>query len=274
MKRKWLASPYLVWMIIFIVVPVFLVLFYSVAEQTDSGWQLTADHFRRFIDPIYINVLIRSVVLAMVSTVICLVLGYPMAAILASKEYVRKKIMYMLIVMPMWMNFLLRTYSWMTLLERNGVINSVLSFLKLPTIDILYTNSAVVLGMVYNFLPFMILPIYSVLSKIDDSVVEAAQDLGGNNVTVFRRVVFPLSLPGVISGITMVFMPAVTTFVISRLLGGGQFMLIGNLIEQQFLSSGDWGFGSALSVIMMLLILGSMGIMSRYEQESGGGALW
>ena len=274
MKKKWLASPYIVWMIIFIVVPVFLVLFYSVAEQTEDGWRLTADHFRRFVDPIYINVLIRSVVLALVSTVICLLLGYPMAAILASKEYSRKNIMYLLIVMPMWMNFLLRTYAWMTLLERNGVINSILSLLNLPAIDILYTNKAVVLGMVYNFLPFMILPIYSVLSKIDDSVIEAAQDLGGNNVTVFRRVVLPLSLPGVISGITMVFMPAVTTFVISRLLGGGQFMLIGNLIEQQFLSSGDWGFGSALSVIMMLLILASMGAMSRYEQENGGGALW
>jgi spermidine/putrescine transport system permease protein len=197
-----------------------------------------------------------------------------MAAILAGREFSRKKIMYMLIVLPMWMNFLLRTYAWMTLLERNGVVNTILSFLNLPSLDILYTNKAVVLGMVYNFLPFMILPIYSVLSKIDQSVIEAAQDLGGNGIVVFRRVIFPLSLPGVVSGITMVFMPAVTTFVISRLLGGGQFTLIGNLIEQQFLSSGDWGFGSALSVIMMILILLSMGVMSRYEQDKGGGALW
>lgn len=274
MRRHWLASPYIVWMVIFIVVPMFLVLFYSLTKQTDVGWQLTFDHFRRFLDPIYINVLIRSMVLALVSTAICLLLGYPMAAILASREFNRKKIMYMLIVLPMWMNFLLRTYAWLTLLERNGVINTVLSILGLPALDILYTNKAVVLGMVYNFLPFMILPIYSVLSKIDQSVVEAAQDLGGDNFTVFRRVIFPLSLPGVVSGITMVFMPAVTTFVISRLLGGGQFTLIGNLIEQQFLSSGDWGFGSALSVIMMLLILASMAIMNRFENESGGGALW
>jgi spermidine/putrescine transport system permease protein len=274
MRRHWLASPYIVWMVIFIVVPMFLVLFYSLTKQTDVGWQLTFDHFRRFLDPIYINVLIRSMVLALVSTAICLLLGYPMAAILASREFNRKKIMYMLIVLPMWMNFLLRTYAWLTLLERNGVMNTVLSILGLPALDILYTNKAVVLGMVYNFLPFMILPIYSVLSKIDQSVVEAAQDLGGDNFTVFRRVIFPLSLPGVLSGITMVFMPAVTTFVISRLLGGGQFTLIGNLIEQQFLSSGDWGFGSALSVIMMLLILASMAIMNRFENESGGGALW
>ncbi|HHU77507.1 MAG: ABC transporter permease [Caldicoprobacterales bacterium] len=274
MKRHWLAWPYIIWMIIFIVVPMILVVFYSVTEQTGEGYQLTFRHFHRFVDPIYINVLIRSVVLALVSTIICLLLGYPMAAILAGREFSRKKIMYMLIVLPMWMNFLLRTYAWMTLLERNGVVNTILSFLNLPSLDILYTNKAVVLGMVYNFLPFMILPIYSVLSKIDQSVIEAAQDLGGNGIVVFRRVIFPLSLPGVVSGITMVFMPAVTTFVISRLLGGGQFTLIGNLIEQQFLSSGDWGFGSALSVIMMILILLSMGVMSRYEQDKGGGALW
>jgi spermidine/putrescine transport system permease protein len=274
MKQRWISYPYIVWMIIFIVVPLVLVLFYSVTAQTGDGVRFTAANFRRFVDPIYINVLIRSVVLALISTGICLLLGYPMAMILSSREYSRKKIMYMLIVMPMWMNFLLRTYAWMTLLERNGVINTLLSMLSLPRLDILYTNNAVVLGMVYNFLPFMILPIYSVLTKIDYSVIEAAQDLGGNSFTVFRRVILPLSLPGVISGITMVFMPAVTTFVISRLLGGGQFMLIGNLIEQQFLSSGDWGFGSALSVIMMLLILLSMGLMQRYEQENGGGALW
>jgi spermidine/putrescine transport system permease protein len=261
-------------MVIFIVIPLALVVFYSVTVQSGEGIRFTTQNFGRFVDPIYIKVLIRSVLLALISTGICLLLGYPMAMILSSREYSRKKIMYLLIVLPMWMNFLLRTYAWMTLLERNGVINSLLSLLNLPKIDILYTNNAVVLGMVYNFLPFMILPIYSVLSKIDISVVEAAQDLGGNSFTVFRRVVFPLSLPGVISGITMVFMPAVTTFVISKLLGGGQFMLIGNLIEQQFLSSGDWGFGSALSVIMMLLILLSMGAMQRYEQENGGGALW
>jgi len=274
MKKPWLAYPYAVWMVIFIIVPLILVLFYSVTVQTEEGLQFTLSHFQRFLDPIYIEVLIRSVVLALICTGICLVIGYPFAAILASKEFSSKKVMLMLIVVPMWMNSLLRTYAWMTLLERNGILNSFLSLLSLPRLNILYTESAVVLGMVYNFLPFMVLPIYSVLSKIDHSVIEAAEDLGGNAFTVFRCIIFPLSLPGVISGITMVFMPAVTTFVISRLLGGGQFMLIGNLIEKQYLSSGDWGFGSALSVILMLLILCSMGIMNRYEQERGGGALW
>ena len=174
----------------------------------------------------------------------------------------------------MWMNFLLRTYAWMTLLERRGLINTFLSWLRLAPLNLLYTQEAVVLGMVYNFLPFMVLPIYSVLSKIDQQLIEAAEDLGADSVTVFRKIIFPLSLPGVISGITMVFMPAVTTFVISRLLGGGQFTLIGNLIEQQFLYVGDWNFGSAISMVMMLVILLSMGVMSRYDKEHEGGGLW
>ena len=268
MKRHWLAWPYIIWMIIFIVVPMILVVFYSVTEQTGEGYQLTFRHFHRFVDPIYINVLIRSVVLALVSTIICLLLGYPMAAILAGREFSRKKIMYMLIVLPMWMNFLLRTYAWMTLLERNGVVNTILSFLNLPSLDILYTNKAVVLGMVYNFLPYD--PAHLLGSiQIDQSVIEAAQDLGGNGIVVFRRVIFPLSLPGVVSGITMVFMPAVTTLSYQ---GSWRRSVhpIGNLIEQQFLSSGDWGFGSALSVIMMILILLSMRLcpgMSRIRGE-------
>jgi len=274
MKQRWMAYPYIAWMILFIIVPLALVVFYSVTVQTEDGIRFTMENFRRCLDPIYIKVLIRSVILALISTGVCLLLGYPVAWILSGKEYSRKKILYLLIVLPMWMNFLLRTYSWMTLLERNGVINSLLTGLHLPPFHILYTDGAVVLGMVYNFLPFMILPIYSVLSKLDGSMIEAAQDLGGDAFTVFRRIILPLSLPGVASGITMVFMPAVSTFVISRLLGGGQFMLIGNLIEQQFLSSGDWGFGSALSVLMMLLILLSMGIMQRHEPEREGGMLW
>ncbi len=286
-QYRWLAYPYAVWMMIFIVVPLLLVLFFSVTAKTpDGSMVLTLENFKKFWEPMYISVLIRSVLLAVYSTVICLVLGYPLALILAGKDFKRKNVLVMLAVIPMWMNFLLRTYSWMTLLEKNGTINAFFGTLErlaatylnmeltLPRVNILYTESAVILGMVYNFLPFMILPIYSVVSKLDRSLIEAAQDLGGNNLVVFKRVIFPLSLPGVLSGITMVFMPAVTTFVISRLLGGAQFMLIGNLIERQFLFSGDWGFGSALSIILLLLILLSMGFMSRYEQENGGGGLW
>ncbi len=274
MKRSWIAYPYIVWMIIFIVVPLLLILFYSVTVMTPTGTEISLSNFGRFMDPIYVVVLVRSITLALISTLLCLFLGYPVAMILAGKDFNRKNTMILLFVIPMWMNFLLRTYAWMSLLEKTGLINRALSFLGLPNLNLLYNNEAVVLGMVYNFLPFMVLPIYSVLSKVDKSIVEAAEDLGANSLTVFRKVTFPLSLPGVVSGITMVFMPAVTTFVISRLLGGGQYMLVGNLIEQQFLSVNDWNFGSAISIIMMVLILISMGIMSRYETEQGGGGLW
>lgn len=274
MKKGWIAYPYVVWLIMFIFVPLLLIVFYSVTKTTDQGIVFTLEHFQRFFEPIYIMVLLRSLYLALISTVICLLLAYPLAMILASKEYRHKRVLILLVVIPMWMNFLLRTYAWLTLLEKNGVINNFISFIGLPRMELLYNQGAVILGMVYNFLPFMVLPIYSVLIKIDKSIIEAAEDLGANSRVVFRKIIFPLSLPGVVSGITMVYMPAVTTFVISRLLGGGQFTLIGNLIEQQFLYTGEWGFGSALSLIMMILILFSMAIMSKYEKENEGGGLF
>jgi len=274
MRMKWVAYPYLVWAVLFTVVPLFLILFYSVLQQTDNGWRFTWEFFQKCTQPIYLKVLWRSVYLAFLSTLVCLLLGYPMAMILSNMQLSKKNFFVLLFVIPMWMNFLLRTYAWMTLLERKGLINTVLGYLHLPSLNILYTDQAVILGMVYNFLPFMVLPIYAVLDKMDKSLIEAANDLGANNFTVFRKIIFPLSIPGVLSGITMVFMPAVTTFVISRLLGGGQYTLIGNLIEQQFLVTGDWNFGSALSIIMMILILLSMSVMSRYEKENEGGMLW
>lgn len=274
MKRNWIAYPYMVWMIIFTVVPIFLVLFYSVFNIENNTFEFTLVHLKRVFEPLYIIVLLRSVRLALISTFICFVLGYPMAMILAEKHLSKKSMLIVLFIVPMWMNFLARTYAWMTLLEKKGLIETTLGFLGLPALNILYTDKAVALGMVYNFLPFMVLPIYSVLRKIDRSVIEAAEDLGATPYVAFIRIIFPLSLPGVMSGITMVFMPAVTTFVISRLLGGGQFMLVGNLIEQQFLTTRDWGFGSALSLVLMILILLSMGIMSRYEKDSEGGGLW
>lgn len=274
MNRKWVAAPYLTWMLIFIIVPLFLVIYYSVTIKTDAGVSLSEANFRRFFEPIYLKVLVRSVRLAAIATGVCLIVGYPVALILAKSNFRYKNILVMLFIVPMWMNFLLRTYAWMNILERNGFLNILLQKIGLPSLNILYTESAVILGMVYNFLPFMVLPIYSVVSKIDHSLIEAAEDLGANSVTVFRKIIFPLSMPGVISGITMVFMPAVTTFVISRLLGGGQFTLIGNLIEQQFLYVGDWGFGSGISLIMMIIILISMAIMSKFDSDEKGVGLW
>lgn len=274
MSKKLVSYPYLVWMVIFIVVPLFLVLFYSVMVPTEEGFQFSLEFLKKSTEPLYLLVIWRSIQLAFISTFICLILGYPMAMILANSDLSKRNLLVLLFVIPMWMNFLLRTYAWMTLLERRGLINNFLASLQLPPLNILYTDQAVILGMVYNFLPFMVLPIYSVLDKIDKGLIEAAEDLGANSFTVFKRVILPLSLPGVLSGIIMVFMPAVTTFVISRLLGGGQYTLIGNLIEQQFLVTGDWNFGAALSVLMMILILISMGIMSKYDKEQEGAKLW
>jgi len=274
MSRTRIAYPYIVWMIIFILIPLLLVVFYAVTVQTEEGIRLSLENFQKFMKPVYLKVLMRSVILAVICTVVCLVLGYPVALFLAGRDFKRKNTLIMLFVIPMWMNFLLRTYAWMTLLEKKGLINTLLGYLGIPPLNLMYNDQAVILGMVYNFLPFMVLPIYSVLSKIDQSIIEAAEDLGANSFVVFKKVILPYSVPGVISGITMVFMPAVTTFVISRLLGGGQYTMIGNLIEQQFLTVGDWNFGSTISLILMILILISMGIMSKYDKENEGGALW
>jgi spermidine/putrescine transport system permease protein len=274
LKKNLLTYPYLLWMLIFTIIPIFLVFYFSVIQVEQTGTSFTTEHLTRVFEPIYLKVIFRSISLALISTFFCLVLGYPMAMILASRELKKRDILVVLFVLPMWMNFLARTYAWMTLLENNGIINQFLTALSLPTLNILYTDKAVVLGMVYNFLPFMVLPIYSVLRKIDRSLLEAAEDLGATPFTTFFKVIFPLSLSGVISGIVMVFMPAVTTFVISRLLGGGHYMLIGNLIEQQFLTTGDWGFGSALSLILMAFLLLTMGIMSRTDKDREGGRLW
>lgn len=271
--KKYAAYPYFIWSIIFIVFPLFLIVGFSITKSGDRI-VFTLENFERLMDPIYLKVFMRSINLALVSTLICLVIGYPMAMILANADVKKRSLMVLLFVVPMWMNFLLRTYAWMSILGRNGFINSALKAMGLPTLNLMYNDGAVILGMVYNFLPFMVLPIYTTLSKMDKNLIEAAGDLGANRITTFIKVIFPLSMPGVMSGITMVFMPAVSTFVISRLLGGGQYMLIGNLVEQQFTVVNDWHFGSAVSILMMILILVSMAIMSRYDKEESGGQLW
>lgn len=278
MKTKWIAYPYILWMIIFIIVPLALILVYSLTtgEGDIRNIQFTLDNFKKFLDPIYIDVLWRSISLALKSTAVTLVLGYPMAMIISKENVKKRNAMILLFVIPMWMNFLLRTYAWLTLLGKNGFINYILDKLGFEPLNLIYNDGAVLLGMVYNFLPFMVLPIYSVLIKIDKSLIEAAEDLGAGKMKVFTRIIFPLSIPGIITGITMVFMPAVSTFVISRLLGGGQYMLIGNLVEQQFLGTGDWHFGSAISIIMMVFILITMAITAKFDEdkEGGGGGLW
>ena len=259
------ASPYIVWSTLFIVIPLIIIVFFSFTQETASGYSFTLENFKRVLNSQYISVFKRSLILAFESTVLCLILGYPVAYFISKMKSNKRNILIMLFIVPMWMNFLLRTYAWLPILGKNGVINNFLSAIGLNTINILYTDAAVLLGMVYNFLPFMILPIYTVLIKMDNSLIDAAADLGANKRQIFTKVIFPLSMSGVITGITMVFMPAVSTFVISRLLGGGQYMLLGNLIETQFTTMGDWNFGSALAIFMMIIILISMAIMNKFE---------
>lgn len=276
MKRSTLIFPYVFWAAVFIILPLVLVAWFSVRIDTTDGVQLGLENFTRFFDRLYVAVLWRSIKLAFVSTAFCLVLGYPLALILADRNLKHRETLLLLFILPMWMNFLLRTYALMSLLENNGLLNRLLVTLGLPARQFLYSDNAVILGMIYNFLPFMVLPIYASLTRIDHRLVEAAHDLGARPFRVFARIVFPLSIPGVASGISMTFMPAMTTFVISRLLGGGQYTLIGNLVEQQFLYSGDWGFGSAVSLILMFCILLTVRFVSRYESAGSGqgGGLW
>lgn len=280
MKMRKTSYPYMLWMIIFILVPLFLVLYFAFTTGNSMDvetFRPSLANFKRFLDPIYLGVLWRSLSLSLISTVICFLLGYPMAYIIARTRKVKtRNNLIFLFVIPMWMNFLLRTYAWLTILGKNGIINSLLNLLGLPSQELLYNSGAVVLGMVYNFLPFMVLPIYSVLVKMDKSLIEAAEDLGADKKTIFSKVIFPLSMPGVMTGFTMVFTPAVSTFIISNLLGGKKTTLIGNVIENQFIYAGDWHFGSSMSIILMAIILVVMALTNRGggDLEGGGGTLW
>lgn len=272
------AAPYIVWSSLFIVIPLLIVVFFCFTISTGDGYKFSLDNFQRLLDPNYFTVFKRSIWLALKATIGCLILGYPVAYLISKMNPGKRDMIIMLFIVPMWMNFLLRTYAWLPILGKNGLINNILNFIGIGRINLLYNDFAVLLGMIYNFLPFMVLPIYTVLTKMDKDLINAASDLGANRIKIFSKIIFPLSMPGVISGITMVFMPAVSTFVISRLLGGGQYMLLGNLIEQQFTTMGDWNFGSAIAIFMMIVILISMGIMNLFEgsddKEGGGSMLW
>ena len=261
-----IASPYIAWAFIFIVVPLCMVIYYGF---TDSAGKFTFDNVATIMKPGYFKALIRSIELALISTLVCFLLSYPLGMILASMKLKKNAYIVTLFILPMWMNFLLRTLTWMTLLEGKGVINTILEFFHLPTINIINTPSAIVLGMVYNFLPFMILPIYNALNRIDENVINAARDLGANTLQTFLRITLPLSLPGILSGITMVFIPALTTFAISTMLGGSKILLIGNIIEQEFTQLYDWHLGSGLSIVLMIFILINM-IVERLSDKEGG----
>lgn len=277
-----LVKPYMVWMSLFIVVPMLLILLYAVTDHGNSvlNFHFTLNNFVRFFDPVFIKVLWKSLQIAVITTLISILLGYPVAYVIANMNEKLQNLMILVVTIPMWINMLVRTYAWISILSDGGLINSFLIYLGLPPIKMMYTDFAVILGMVYNFLPFMILQIYTVLAKLDRSLIHASFDLGANRFQTFRRVIFPLSMPGVISGITLVFLPAVSTFVIPKFLGGGQYMLIGNLIENQFITVGEWNFGSAISLIMAMIIMGSMILTRKIDKDASdvvatdGGRTW
>lgn len=260
---KTAATPYLIWAAVFIIISLVMVMYFALTGETG---QFTLGNFSRIWSARTIGTLWRSLRLAFLTTLFCFAIGYPFAWIISTLKMRYQTMAIMLIMIPMWMNFLLRTYAWVTILSKNGILNSLLIRINLAPLDLLYTEGAVLLGMVYNFLPFMILPIYTALDKMDAGLIEAARDLGANGFETFRRVIFPLSLPGVVSGISMVFIPAISTFEITALLGGNKTNLIGNVIEQQFTVTGDWNYGSALSVILMIFLVISL----IFTREEGG----
>lgn len=270
LSTKLLDKPYLVWTVLFIIAPLVMVAYYAFTDKSGSFSLASVAQI-----PSYLPTILLSVLYGLVATVICLLIGYPFAYIFSKFSQRKQQTMLLLVMLPMWMNFLIRTYSWMTILGDTGIINTILTAVGLEPAKLINTGGAVILGMVYNFLPYMILPIYSVLSKLDNSLVEAAQDLGSNRFHVFRRVVLPLSLPGVLSGITMVFVPCVSTFYITQKLGGGQIVLIGDVIETQFQSANNYNLGAALSFVLMILILICLGVMNYFgaDDNNDGGVV-
>ena len=269
------ASAYIVWAILFIVLPLVLVLFMSfngVSTMSMGDYRFSTEQFTRFFQPLYLRILWRSVLLATLSTAACLLVGYPAAYAISRTKPKTRSMLILLFVIPMWMNFLLRTYAWITLLGRNGVLNKVFHLIGLGPFDMMYNQGAILMGMIYNFLPFMVLPIYTILQKTDHSYLEAAQDLGANPATAFLKVTLPLSLPGIYSGILMCFIPALSTFVISSLLGGNKYYLVGNIIEQQFRLTGNWPFGSAIAVVLIAILLIMLFVFRQIgDKESKGG---
>lgn len=271
MSVKWLSFPYLIWMAGFIIIPLIMIVYYGLISKSGG---FTLSNIALIADPVNRKALFLALELSIISTIICLILAYPLALILNNSNMKSNSFIVLIIILPMWMNFLLRTIAWQNILEKTGVLNNILSFLHLPTLNIINTPAAIILGMVYNFLPFMVLPIYNVLIKIDKDVVNAARDLGASNNQTFRKIIFPLTLPGVVSGITMVFVPSLTTFVISTILGGSKILLIGNVIEQQFSKVNNWHAGSGLSLVLMIFVLISMAVLSKYDKGNEGGNLW
>lgn len=264
--KKPYITPFVIWIIAGTIIPLISIAYYGFTSK-DGGF--TFANIIAMFRPDHMQALGLSLLLAFISTAICLIIAFPMAMILRESKFGKQGFLIFIIILPMWMNFLLRTMAWQVLLERQGVINGLLAAVGLPRQEMMNTPGAIVLGMVYDFLPFMILPIYNTVSKIDNHLIEAAYDLGASKAMTFARVVLPLSVPGIVSGITMVFIPALTTFVISNMLGGGKINLIGNIIEQEFTVNSNWYLGSGLSLVMMVFIILSMVLLQKFDKTGG-----
>lgn len=264
-----LVRPYLIWSLLIIVIPLLLIVIYSVTTggNTLVNIQFTLRNFKKFAEPIYLQVFVKSLKIGLITVILCFLTGYILAYNICRFSERTQNFMILLVTIPMWINTLLRTYAWMSILSDNGIINTLLGKLGIDPMTFMYTDFAVIIGMISDFLPFMVIPIYTSLSKIDHSLIEAAHDLGANNIQTFFKVIFKLSIPGVVNGIIITFLLSVSTFVIPKLLGGGQYMLIGNLIETQFISVGNWNFGSAISLILAVVILVAITIMRKIDPD-------
>lgn len=270
-KKQFLAGPYLIWIIGFILLPLFMIVYYAFV---DSNGSFTTEYVAAITQPTNINAILLSLKLGLLCTVVCLLVSYPLAMILNGLKIKNQSFVVFVFMLPMWMNFMLRILAWKQLLSKNGVINSVLTTLGLPGFNIMNTTGAVVLGMVYDFLPFMLLPIYNSMTRIKNDWIEAASDLGAGKVTTFFKIILPLTVSGVISGIVMVFVPSLTSFAISQILGGGKVLLIGNIIEQDFVHGSQWSAGSGLSLVLMVFVLISMALVNLFDKEGDQTALW
>lgn len=270
-KRQLLSGPYIIWIVGFIVLPILVICYYGI---TDASGSFTLENIIAISEPIHMKALLLSLKLALVSTLLCLALSYPLAMILNGLHVKHQSFIVFIFVLPMWMNFMLRILAWQLILSNNGILNTVFQALGLPRVSLLNTPAAVVFGMVYDYLPFMILPIYNSMSRIGNDIVDAARDLGCNKFQVFAKIILPLTVSGVLSGIIMVFVPALTSFVISNLLGGGKVLLIGNVIEQEFMQNTNWNMGSGLSIVLMIFVIASMAFMNSHNKEGEGTAVW
>lgn len=270
-KRKFLTGPYLVWAAGFIILPLLMILYYGLTNEAGS---FTLDNLFAIADPIHAKALWESVQIALGSTAVSLVIAYPLAYILSSRGEQKSGTIIMLFMLPMWINFLLRIMALQMILSNTGILNAILGFFGIEPLHIMYSKTAILIGMVYEYLPFMILPIYNVMCKIDKNIIDAARDLGAGTKTVFWHVIIPLSLPGVMSGVVMVFIPGISEFVIADILGGSKVLLIGNVIDQEFSLANNWNLGSGLSFVLMVFIFISMAVMNKYDKSGEGQMIW